>query len=250
MKVHIEWAARADATLARALDDPRLSYRAKGLLAHLLSLPAGSALDVKQLAAAAAEGKAAIETALLELTASGYCERIERPAVETDPANDEATPEEPPVPMMASLFDEPSLPPMRLDELAEHDLGGESEGDAVERIIDHLNAVRERSWTWARYTPLSSRHPKNVEHIRGRLGEGFVEADLVLVLDYLAATDGGKEESRKYFDCVTPFNTKNFERNLAMAREWEARGKGTTSTMVPGTSRGKDYYLGGKRGNR
>jgi len=94
---------------------------------------------------------------------------------------------------------------------------------AAERIINQLNNLRSKAWAWARYTPLTAKHAKNVEHINGRLSEEYSEEDLVLVLEYLACVDGGKEDSRKYFDCVTPFNTKNFERNLAMARECEAR---------------------------
>ncbi|MEN6368727.1 MAG: hypothetical protein ABFD77_03395, partial [Thermotogota bacterium] len=96
---------------------------------------------------------------------------------------------------------------------------------SVERVIDRLNELRRHSWEWVRYTPLSAKHPKNVEHISGRLREGFSENDLLLVLEYLAVADGGKDASRRYFDCVTPFNTKNFERNLALAREWDARGR-------------------------
>jgi len=110
--------------------------------------------------------------------------------------------------------------------------------------------LRERSWDWAQYTPLSARYAKNVEHIGGRLRDGYAEEDLILVLDYLAATDGGKEASRRYFNCVTPFNTKNFERNLAMAREWEARGRPTGARRRPGTSRGKAYYLGSREEER
>lgn len=115
---------------------------------------------------------------------------------------------------------------------------------SLQRIIDHLNRLRERSWDWAHYTPLSARYAKNVEHISGRLRDGYVEEDLILVLEYLAATDGGKEESRRYFNCATPFNTKNFESNLAMARDWKARGRGAAGRRAPGTSRGKEYYLG------
>ena len=106
--------------------------------------------------------------------------------------------------------------------------------------------MRQCSWEWAQYTPLSAKYAKNVEHIRGRLRDGYDERDLVLVLEYLAATDGGKEESRRYFNCVTPFNTKNFERNLALARDWDAKKRPGGGRRRPGTSRGKEYYLGAK----
>jgi len=95
--------------------------------------------------------------------------------------------------------------------------------DSTDRIIARLNELRESSWEWVRYTPLTA-SPTNVEQINGRLKE-YAEADLVLVLEYLAVKDGGDEKSRGYYDCVTPFRVKNFERRLVMAREWEARGR-------------------------
>ncbi len=115
----------------------------------------------------------------------------------------------------------------------------------AQRVIDQLNMLRKSAWDWARYTPLSAKYAKNVEHINGRLGDGYSESDLLLVLEYLAAVDGGNEDSRKYFDCVTPFNTKNFERNLTMAREWEARGRPpgrATRSLQLGESHDAEIY--------
>ncbi len=249
MKVRIEWVAREDAVLETALADPRLSFRAKGVLAHLLSLPRGSAVGMKGLTVAASEGKDAIGTALHELSVAGYCERVE--TVDDESAKAEAPPERENEPVMESLFGQSFGPPVRMSELPES-RRFESE-DAVEtiveRIIGHLNGLRERSWDWAQYTPLSAKHAKNVEHISGRLKDGYAEEDLMLVLDFLASIDGGKEESRRYFNCVTPFNTKNFERNLALARDWGARGRPGQPETSPGTSRGKGYYLGEREGS-
>jgi len=127
----------------------------------------------------------------------------------------------------------------------------DAEAAAAERVLARLNELRRASWVWARYTPLSSRHAKNVEHIKGRLREGYREEDLVLVLEYLAATDGGKDDSRRFFDSVTPFNTKNFERNLAMAREWEARGRPTAEgPLALQRSDGHDPTIYDRRANR
>ena len=251
MKVRIEWSPRAGTALATALADDRLSYRAKGIFAYLLSLPDGQAVDVKALAQRASEGRDAIGTALQELSAAGYCDRIETalvPEPPTVPKDEEIASNEP---VMDSLFGESFAPPVRMTDRPElRPDGSEDATDGVvERVIEHLNRLRERHWDWAQYTPLSTKYAKNVEHIGGRLADGYVEQDLILVLDFLAATDGGKEDSRRYFNCVTPFNTKNFEANLAMARDWAARGRRTRGRKRPGTSRGKEYYLGKGEGS-
>ncbi len=237
---------------ARALEDPNLSFRAKGLLAYLQSLSRGRTSDVRSLERVSLEKKAAIETALKELVDGGYVSRVEE-AGEGATGPDGGVQAVSHGALMDSLFGElprpGGKPPAREKRPAATTKKDEAKR-RVQRIIDHLNMLRERSWDWAQYTPLSARYAKNVEHIGGRLRDGYTEEDLILVLDYLAATDGGKEESRRYFNCVTPFNTKNFERNLAMAREWEARGRPAGVRRKPGTSRGKEYYLGAGEENR
>lgn len=55
-----------------ALRDPELSYRAVGILAHILSLKDGSPVSAESLAAAHREGRDAVASALRELTAGGY----------------------------------------------------------------------------------------------------------------------------------------------------------------------------------
>jgi len=215
---------------AKALEDPNVSFRAKGLLAYLQALPRGQGSDIKSLEKVSLEKKAAIATALKELADNGYVTRIEES--EGEASGSEAVVQ--PVAhgaLMDSLFDDLSEQVKQVGKrpAQEEPRSAAAKKDEavrrVQRIIDHLNMLRERSWSWAQYTPLSAKYAKNVEHINGRLYDGYSEEDLVLVLDYLAATDGGKEESRRYFNCVTPFNTKNFEGNLALARDWEARGR-------------------------
>ncbi|MEE8592508.1 MAG: hypothetical protein V3T03_00140 [Candidatus Bipolaricaulota bacterium] len=208
------------------LEDPRLSFRAKGLLAYLLAHPESDLSRKRQLASVSLEGVDALDTAFKELEEAGYfrqtkeldedgalqtigvvCPTSRIPLLESQRFEESSVSrkQDTTLPTVSPKKDEPSTP--------------------AQRIIDRLNELRKHSWDWARYTPLSAKYAKNVEHINGRLADGYGESDLILVLEYLAAVDGGKEESRKYFDCVTPFNTKNFERNLAMARDWEARGR-------------------------
>jgi hypothetical protein len=205
------------------LEDPRLSFRAKGLLAYLLSRPAGEGVDPQNLARASGERTADVEATLRQLESAGYFTRAEGGPIGT-PQVSGVVRETSLLPLLESVPRRASAGSLGAAHAAEDGDDGARKA-AAERILARLNELRKASWTWARYTPLSARHAKNVEHIRGRLHEGYEEADLILVLEYLATVDGGKDASRKYFDSVTPFNTKNFERNLAMARDWDARGR-------------------------
>ena len=54
------------------LRDDRLSFRATGLLAYLLSLPPGAKVDARRLAKVKTEGRDAIRTASAELRDAGY----------------------------------------------------------------------------------------------------------------------------------------------------------------------------------
>lgn len=235
------------------LEDSRLSFRAKGLLAYLLAHPGFDLSNKRLLASISLEGVDALSTALQELEEAGYLRRLQEsdeqglvqsigvispvsriPMLETQPDVD------------AHVSTPKSVPPSKAAKQ-------ESLETPAQRIIDHLNSLRKAAWDWARYTPISAKYAKNVEHINGRLADGYDEPDLILVLEYLAAVDGGKEESRKYYDCVTPFNTKNFERNLTMAREWEARGRPASelrSQQYLEQSHDPSIYDRGRRGGQ
>ncbi len=199
------------------LDDPRLSLRAKGLLGVLLSR--GGTVEPSAIGASC-ERPNEIEAALRELESAGYFTRGE--AAKGGASLSGTLRETSALPLLDSL---PRKARAEMAGARAANAGDEETHAAADRVLARLNELRKASWSWAKYTPLSARHAKNVEHIKGRLHEGYAEADLVLVLEYLAVVDGGKDESRKYFDSVTPFNTKNFERNLVMARDWDARGR-------------------------
>ena len=58
----------------RVLEDPRLSWRAKGILAYLLSKPSGWKVNVKDIWNNGAEGRNAVQDCLVELQMIGYAE--------------------------------------------------------------------------------------------------------------------------------------------------------------------------------
>ena len=225
MRIRLASDARSHLVLDKSmLEDPRLSFRAKGLLAYLLSHPELDLSNKKQLTSVSLEGVDALNTALIELEEAGYFRQTQEASEDGSMHTLGVVYTTSRIPVLESQHVERPLSSNK-QEAAPSAASQDESATPAQRIIDQLNKLRKKAWDWARYTPLSAKHAKNVEHINGRLADGYAESDLILVLEYLAAVDGGKEESRKYFDCVTPFNTKNFERNLTMAREWEARGR-------------------------
>lgn len=59
-----------------ALEDVGLSWKAKGLLSYLLSLPENEKITTKKLTYASQEGRCSTMTAINELVAAGYVRRI------------------------------------------------------------------------------------------------------------------------------------------------------------------------------
>ncbi|MCK5828529.1 hypothetical protein KAH43_08425, partial [Candidatus Bipolaricaulota bacterium] len=183
------------------LEDPRLSFRAKGLLAYMLGHPGIDVSNKKLLTSVSLEGMDAINTALKELEDAGYFRQIQETA------------EDGSVHTLGLVYPVSRIPVLEAQPLADtpksasakspsHNKATTAKGSSVspaQRIVDRLNELRKTAWDWARYTPISAKYAKNVEHINGRLAEGYEESDLILVLEYLSSVDGGKEESRKYF---------------------------------------------------
>jgi hypothetical protein len=82
MQIHRSRLERSFTILTNAvLQDRRLSYTARGLLADLLSRPDGWREDGRSMADTSTQGRAAVAKALRELTAHGYyrVERVRRP---------------------------------------------------------------------------------------------------------------------------------------------------------------------------
>lgn len=60
------------------LDNPRLSFKAKGILSYLIGKPSGWKLRVADLAKHGREGEKAIRSGLQELRREGYCELVRK----------------------------------------------------------------------------------------------------------------------------------------------------------------------------
>lgn len=60
----------------QALQDERLTYRARGILASLLSRPPGWTTSAERIAAAGGEGRDAVKVAMRELEKFGYLVRV------------------------------------------------------------------------------------------------------------------------------------------------------------------------------
>jgi len=63
----------------RVLEDPRLTWRSKGILAYLLSKPSGWKVNVKDIWNNGAEGRNAVQDCLVELQKIGYAKLITIP---------------------------------------------------------------------------------------------------------------------------------------------------------------------------
>lgn len=77
MRIHRSARTRYFTTLGNELlRDNRLSFCARGILAHLLSLPDGQRGDIRTLAERTPEGRERIASALRELERFGYLKRV------------------------------------------------------------------------------------------------------------------------------------------------------------------------------
>jgi len=232
MKGRNEWVVRAGVTSFDVLHDVDLSFRAKGIFAYLDAPGGGARRNLTELIAASEEQSAAVRTALGELEDSGYVAR--QRVVEEFDEEAALVGSRGAAHVMESLFGEEFAPTVKVDALRSAEgLGARAtksrerieRDEIVGRVFARINELREKNWTWTRYTPLDRKSAKNADHIRRLLKLGHSEEELLLILDYRAERDAGDVRSRKYFNGDTPFNTRNFDHNLAEARDWDARGR-------------------------
>jgi len=145
-----------------------------------------------------------------------------------------------------------------LDQDADLDLDQEkhllekNENEPLEKVLTRLNELRKESWEWTKYNPLTSKHKTNTEHITALLNDGSTADELIIVLEYIAAKNKGHEPSKQYFNCITPFRPKHWENNLAMATDWEAKGRPASKPSGNGSSNGgkRPIDTGGYRHGR
>ena len=123
-------------------------------------------------------------------------------------------------------------------------LVGKTENEPLENVLKRLNQLREKNWEWAKYKPLTSKHKTNTEHITALLNDGSTEDELIVVLEYIAAKNKGHEPSKPYFNCTTPFRPKHWENNLAMATDWDAKGRPATKPSSNGSGKSQKERFG------
>ena len=68
----------------RCLEDSRLSWKTKGILAYLLSRPDDWVVRFEQLQTVSKDGKSSIRSAFKELSELGYCERVPKQVIDED----------------------------------------------------------------------------------------------------------------------------------------------------------------------
>ena len=213
------------------IESSGLSWKAKGIHTYLITRPPGWKINRSDLENRSTDGKSALTSGLKELREADYL-RIEKLkgdkgqyvgtkwTVVQNPRqweNPEAgNPDSGESGHLISINSSSS----------KHKTTNKnnSPSSSVKNIFNHLNELREQAWEWKQFTPLKPTKP-NCKHISARLTEGKSEAELILILDYLAQRDTGDERSRRYFDNVTPFRVSNCDRYLTMARNWDADGR-------------------------
>ncbi|MCK5245483.1 hypothetical protein KAR02_01185, partial [Candidatus Bipolaricaulota bacterium] len=166
------------------LEDPRLSFRAKGLLAYVLAHPGIDVSNKKLLTSVSLEGMDAINTALKELEEAGYFRQIQEAVEDGSVCTLGIVYSISRIPVLETQhFADSSEPTSVKSPSQEVAATKASSVSPAQRIIDRLNELRKTAWDWARYTPISAKYAKNVEHINGRLADGYDESDLILVLE-------------------------------------------------------------------
>ncbi len=154
------------------LEDPRLSFRAKGLLAYLLAHPGFDLSNKRLLTSISLEGVDAVGTALKELEEAGYFRQAQEANEDGSIQTIGVVSPVSRIPLLESQhFDKPIIP--NNEEIEPSDVPPHQEKPVTpaQRVIDQLNEFRKKAWDWARYTPISAKYAKNVEHINGRLAD-------------------------------------------------------------------------------
>lgn len=209
------------------LEDPEMSYRAKGLLAYCMSKPDDWTFYNKQLEKASKDGRDGVQSALKELKEKGYMKRI--------PAHDEKGK----FTGWETLIYETPLPPEKRET---RKTGKPNDGETERRenrmtgkpndgktaptnnectnndftnndftnneitnnkyfyVVQYLNDLAERNF---KHTT-----QKTKSQINARLNDGYTVEDIINVIDYKVKEWKGDKKMEEYLRPFTLFGTK------------------------------------------
>jgi len=209
-----------------ALEDRRLSFRAKGLHAYLLSRPDNWVPNREHLATVSTEGIFAVRTVLKELEDAGYITR-EKERDQHGHFEHVTTVYET---CKSPLVDDPPAVDPPVDGIIinkERKIRKKKEKTIVsqtsEKLLVYLNDIlnREGVERFRSATPLPA-----------RLHEGLTEQDAKLIVEYKHAEWSGTDYE-KYIRPSTLFGVEKCPMYLALAKKWNAQGRPVLRKKTP-----------------
>jgi len=223
-----------------ATEDPRLSWKAKGLHTYLMSRPPGWEIHYHHLASCSTDGKSSLGSAVKELSALGYL-RIEKEQGEsghfsgskwvltespmTMPIGESPYPDYPDTDYPDTDYPDTDNGTISKKQEAVKNTNKKnpSVGEAAARLgsrcdtlMEYLNQATERSGVTLF---------RSYGGLRERLKDGVADEDVRLVIDFKRAQWGHDERMRAYIRPKTLFGKENFPGYLDEARGWDARGR-------------------------
>lgn len=213
------------------LNDTKLSWQAKGLLAYMLSLPNDWTFSVKDLSTRSKNGRDATNTIVKELCTAGYIRKQQKRAEKGKFSSAELLVFETPLtenpsteyPSTEKPFsDSPQLLNNKLlnnkKDIVEKNL------DLASEVINYLNQKTSKN-----FKATSSTTQKL---INGRVNDGYTLEDFKRVID-IKSSQWLKTEMNIYLRPNTLFNSTNFENYLNENTSPRVQQTSTSTPVVP-----------------
>jgi len=229
--------------------DRRLSWKARGLLAYLLSLPDDWDISFQELMTQSPHDKAtALRSAFKELLATGYAAlQVVRNTAGTRAAGRRYVVADAPLTpeALADMQETCTSATAEMQETSRSGLLNFSFSEAQETctITKQPEETNERQETnepqrtkdpfvdlakdvLAYLNQVTGRRYRDTEYILARLRRTGTVADCRLVIDWWQAVKVVENpDQARFFDNVTPFRPSHFDKYRAAAEEWHARGR-------------------------
>jgi hypothetical protein len=242
-----------------ALNDARLSFRAKGLHTYLMSKPDDWQVYIAQLEKESPrEGREAVSGALKELETAGYLKRERRRGEKGRMAGWDTTIYETPELAQQDSDDMPAtengLSDIGSTEIGLSEVGSTEVGKTAttyflkvpsdlkvpklegtnpplppsgERSTGKIaQAALDAKTVLTHLNTLTGRQYSAIQHISARLHQGVTLAQCLLVLDWWAEVKVPQSpEQAQWFDNETPFRKTKFDKYRAAAEAWQKEGR-------------------------